>query len=195
MLRSLQSTQRERFSEPITRMRRAPVSSSPWATRTAYMKPLHAAFTSIAAQFKPSSFATIGAEAGHSRSGVVVARTKKSMSPTSSPASAMAFRPAMTPSETAEPPIRRSRMPVRSVIHSSEVSSVRESSSLVTMRSGRAMPQPLKRTPIGQLLRWIAFGKSRSQTFGAGGAFSTCRVQRATHIWRPVSSVRSIAHT
>ena len=150
------------------------------------MKPLQAAFTSIAAQFSPSSFAIIGADAGISRSGVVVARTRKSMSPTRSPASSIALRPAMTPRETAEPPMRRSRMPVRSAIHSSEVSSVRESSSFVTMRSGRAMPQPLKRTPIGQLLRWIAFGKSRSQVLGAVGAFSTCKVQRATQIIRPV---------
>jgi len=82
---------RERFSEPMTRILCCR-SRGVLATRTAYMKPLQAAFTSIAAQFSPSSLASIGADAGHSRSGVVVAITRKSMSPTSSPASSMAFR-------------------------------------------------------------------------------------------------------
>jgi len=74
MLRSLQSTQRERFSSDDENPFVAGLEES-LGTRTAYMKPLQAAFTSIAAQFSPSSLASIGADAGHSRSGVVVAIT------------------------------------------------------------------------------------------------------------------------
>src|SRR3546814_12060943 len=40
------------------------------------------------------------------------------------------------------PPTRRSRMPVRPVIHSSLVSSVVSRSTFVTIFSGRAVPQP-----------------------------------------------------
>src|SRR5215208_1118037 len=39
--------------------------------------------------------------------------------------------------------MRRSLMPVRLVIHSSEVSTIRSRSALVSTRSGTAMPQPV----------------------------------------------------
>ena len=148
MLRSVQSTQRDRCSAPITRTRLLPVSSRPYAVRMAYMNPLQAAFTSIAGHVRPNSAAIMGAVAGAIRSGVVVASTRKSMSEGSTKASSMARFPATTPRDFAEPPMRRSRIPVRSVIHSSVVSRVLESSSLVTIRSGTAMPHPLKRTPM-----------------------------------------------
>ena len=125
MLRSVQSTQRERCSAPITSIRLLPVSKSPWAVRMAYMNPLQAALTSIAGHVRPNSVAIMGAVAGAMRSGVVVASTKKSMSDGSTKASSIARFPASTPKDLAEPPMWRSRIPVRSVIHSSEVSRVR----------------------------------------------------------------------
>ena len=59
------------------------------------------------------------------------------------PASARAARPASVASPEVVPPTRRSLMPVRSVIHSSLVSMVAARSSLVTILSGRAVPQPV----------------------------------------------------
>ena len=93
--------------------------------------------------------------AGAMRSGEVVAKRTKSMSSGPTPASAIALRPAMVPKERAVPPMRRSRMPVRSEIHSSLVSRVSDSSSFVTMRSGRPIPQPLKRTPMMSAPYWL----------------------------------------
>ena len=151
VLRSLQSTQPDRCSAPISSTRLAPVSSRPWAVRTPYMNPLQAAFRSIDMQVIPRSLAIIGAVAGAMRSGVVVARMSTSMSLGLTPASFIASVPARTASSRVELPIRRSRIPVRSLIHSSEVSRVLERSSLVTMFSGRPIPQPVKRTPIRDL--------------------------------------------
>src|SRR5439155_7898276 len=65
----------------------------------------------------------------------------------STPAESMACWPASTASVPAEPPKRRSRMPVRSMIHSSVVSSRDAKSALVTIFSGRAVPHPVMRIP------------------------------------------------
>ena len=51
--------------------------------------------------------------------------------------------PASMARPTVVPPTRRSRMPVRSMIHASVVSSVASRSALVTTLSGRAVPQPV----------------------------------------------------
>ena len=47
----------------------------------------------------------------------------------------------------------RSRMPVRSTIHSSLVSRLTAMSSLVTTLSGTAMPQPVIRMPVTRRTR------------------------------------------
>ena len=148
VLRSVQSTQPERRSAPTSRTRRVPVSIRPWAVRTPYMKPLQAALMSMAGQVAPMSAWIMAAVAGAIRSGDVVARMMKSMSAGVRPASAIALRAASAPRERVVPPMRRSRIPVRSEIHSSDVSRVSESSSFVTTRSGRPIPQPVKRTPM-----------------------------------------------
>ena len=79
------------------------------------------------------------------RSGVVVASTRRSMSSGAKPAISIALEPASTARLLVEPPMRRSLMPVRSVIQASLVSRVRDSSSLVTTLSGMPMPQPVTR--------------------------------------------------
>jgi hypothetical protein len=72
-------------------------------------------------------------------SGVMVATMMRSMSSGATPASAIARRAASRArSEVASagPAMRRSRMPVRVVIHSSEVSTMRSRSALVITRAG-----------------------------------------------------------
>ena len=72
-------------------------------------------------------------------SGVTVATISRSSDVASTPAIASARRAAgIARSEIASPSaaIRRSRIPVRSRIHSSEVSTSRDSSSFVSTRSG-----------------------------------------------------------
>src|SRR5215207_8941093 len=70
----------------------------------------------------------------------------RSMSSAVRPAVSRAWRAAVTDREvvlSSGPTIRRSLMPVRLVIHSSEVSTIRSRSALVSTRSGTAMPQPV----------------------------------------------------
>ena len=72
-------------------------------------------------------------------SGVMVATMIRSISAAVTPAAAIARRAAssaMSEVVSAGPAIRRSRMPVRVVIHSSEVSTMRSRSALVITRSG-----------------------------------------------------------
>ena len=79
-------------------------------------------------------------------SGVTVATISRSISEALTPASSSAsFAAGRQRSESASsgPAIRRSRMPVRSRIHSSEVSIIVESSSFVTTRSGTRHPRPV----------------------------------------------------
>ena len=61
------------------------------------------------------------------------------------------------------PPMRRSRMPVRSTIHSSLVSRLTAMSSLVTTLSGTAMPQPVIRMPLTRRTRRGRRGCRRSR--------------------------------
>src|SRR5687768_6857058 len=70
----------------------------------------------------------------------------RSISSAVSPAVSSACRAAVTDSEvvlSSGPTMRRSLMPVRLVIQSSEVSTIRSRSALVSTRSGTAMPQPV----------------------------------------------------
>ena len=70
------------------------------------------------------------------------------MSEAPSPAFSMAARPASTESADVVPPTRRSRMPVRSTIQASLVSSRASSCAFVTTVSGRADPQPAIAAPL-----------------------------------------------
>src|SRR3954449_7877883 len=70
----------------------------------------------------------------------------RSISSAVRPAVSSAWRAAVTDREvvlSSAPTMRRSLMPVRLVIHSSEVSTIRSRSALVSTRSGTAMPQPV----------------------------------------------------
>ncbi len=83
------------------------------------------------------------AVAGSSRSGVAVDRITTSTSPGSTPARSIAMREASAPmwaAQTWSGAMRRSRIPVRVRIHSSEVSSRPARSSFVTTWSGRNRP-------------------------------------------------------
>jgi len=94
----------------------------------------------------PSSAWMVTAVAGKVWSGVEVARMMRSMSSGASPASSSAARAARAPMDEVSSPsaaIRRSLMPVRSVIHRSDVSTSLARSLLVTTRSGRYPPHPL----------------------------------------------------
>ena len=83
-------------------------------------------------------------------SGVTVATMTRSRSAAATPASSsdsLAAGSARSERASSGAAIRRSRMPVRSMIHSSEVSIIVESSSLVMTRSGTCAPRPVIETP------------------------------------------------
>ena len=98
----------------------------------------------------PSAPAIWVAACGTGEFRLQVATMTVSMSAGCRPASASAFALALAPIETtvsSSPPNRRSAMPTRLRIHSSLVSMISDSSSLVTTRSGRKWPSPVIREP------------------------------------------------
>ena len=119
----------------------------PYAWASAYMKPVQPAERSYAAaSTAPSASARIAAVDGNAMSGVTVATMRRSMSLPASPACASASRAAgsaRSESASSGAAIRRSRMPVRSTIHSFDVSTNCASSSFVTTRSGTLHPSPV----------------------------------------------------
>jgi hypothetical protein len=104
------------------------------------MKPVQPAERSYAAASgMPSVSARIAAAVGKAMSGVTVAQTRKSISAARTPACSSACRhagSARSESASSFAAIRRSRIPVRSMIHSFEVSTMPASSSFVRTRSG-----------------------------------------------------------
>ena len=114
------------------------------------MKPVQPAERSYAAASRaPSSSARIAAVAGKAMSGVTVATISRSMSAGSTPACASAARAAgsaMSDSASSSRAMRRSRIPVRTTIHSSVVSTSLDSSSFVITRSGTLAPMPVIET-------------------------------------------------
>ena len=101
----------------------------------------------------PSSSASSADEVGNIMSGVTVAQMSRSISFASTPASAraaIAAGRAISVSASSFAAIRRSRIPVRSTIHSSVVSTSFASSSFVSTRSGTCVPSPVipMRTPF-----------------------------------------------
>src|SRR4051812_29732241 len=115
------------------------------------MKPLQAADMSNAGTpGSPRSAPMKHAVDGKTISGVIVAQTIRSRSFGSMPAASMALRAAAAPRVAVDSPgpaMRRSRMPVRWTIHSSLVSTIRDSSSLVRRFSGSALPVPVMMAP------------------------------------------------
>jgi hypothetical protein len=112
----------------------------PYACASAYMNPVQPASRSYAAASgAPSSSASKALDVGNIMSGVTVAQTRKSMSFGSSSACASAVRAAgsaRSVSASSGAAMRRSRIPVRSMIHSSDVLTIVDSSSLLSTRSG-----------------------------------------------------------
>jgi len=110
------------------------------------MKPVQAALRSNApAAVAPSASWIRLAELGKTCSGVDVATMTKSISEGSTSATSSARRAAAKPREavvSSSPAMRRSRMPVRSRIQVSDVSTMASRSWLVSTRSGSALPQP-----------------------------------------------------
>src|SRR3990170_3405978 len=111
------------------------------------MKPVQPADRSYApASLAPSASAMSADDAGNAISGVTVATITRSRSLPLTPASSSASRAAgsaMSLSASSLLAILRSRMPVRSWIHSSEVSTYCARSSFVTTRAGTWTPRPV----------------------------------------------------
>src|SRR6476646_850684 len=110
------------------------------------MNPVQPADRSYAAaSVAPSRSARIAEVEGNIMSGVTVATIRRSMSLPARPDCSRALSiagNARSESASESAAIRRSRIPVRSTSHSSEVASSRESSSFVTTRSGTCAPRP-----------------------------------------------------
>ena len=111
------------------------------------MKPVQPAERSYAAASGiPSWSARSAAVEGNAMSGVTVATINRSTVAGSTPDHSSASRQAGRATSviaSSSAAIRRSRMPVRSMIHSFEVSTSVESSSFVSTRSGTYEPRPV----------------------------------------------------
>ena len=86
---------------------------------------------------------------GKGTSGVIVATMTRSMSVGFRPARASALAAAWAPMSegfSPAPAMRRSEIPERVLIHSSEVSTIAESSVLVSLRSGACTPRARMKT-------------------------------------------------
>ena len=135
----------ESFSAPTTSTTSlCPAAIMPSATAVAYKKPGQAAeMSNAAARSAPSRACRSQAVEGSSRSGVAVASTIASMSwgvrPAWSSALTLASQLSMA-TDWSGRAMWRSRMPVRSTIHWSEVSSMRVRSALVSTPGGTATP-------------------------------------------------------
>ena len=140
--RSFQSVIALSFSTPITNaFLTSPQRMYLSAIDRAYKKPEQAALTSMAPQSgRPSRACNRHAVLGNTRSGDVVPTINSPMSCGLTPAACIArcaATSAISPLVSSSRAIRRSLIPVRSRIHSSEVSSIFSRSALVTTFSGR----------------------------------------------------------
>ncbi len=142
VLRSCQLTTRLMTSAPTTAIRWAPLLINPPASSRPYKNPEQPALTSNAAGPRsPSLCCNQHAVDGNRVSGVEVPTMIASSSLGVRSAAVQArSRASAARSEVATPSsaIRRSRIPVRSAIHWSEVSTMASSSALVSTRDGRA---------------------------------------------------------
>src|SRR6266545_402851 len=118
----------------------------------------------------------VTAVAGKVWSGVEVARMMRSMSSGAMPASSSAARAALAPIDEVSSPsaaIRRSLMPVRSMIQRSDVSTILARSSLVITRSGRYPPTPLMTV---RTIFKLAYSPSLCRTFKLELGVEACNV-------------------
>ena len=99
----------------------------------------------MAPQDMPRLCCTTEALAGNCWSLLQVASSRRSTSEGSTPAMAMASRPASADISVTFPSTWRAPIPLRSRIHSSEVSTISARSWLVSLRSGRWVAQPVMR--------------------------------------------------
>src|SRR5260221_2043752 len=149
---------RDSVSTPtISTVSARPEPMSPRASPVPNTNPVQAANTSYAAaRVAPSFCCSVHAHEGRIRSGVVVARMMWSTSEASTPAISSARWQAINARSLEACPvaaIRRSRMRVRSTIHSSEVSTSFARSAFVSTRSGTYRPVPVivaPRIPSGR---------------------------------------------
>ena len=119
------------------------------------------------------------ADAGIASSGVQVQSSTRSRSAPVTPARAMARSDASMARPVVVPPTRRSRIPVRSMIHSSLVSSVSSRSTLVTTLSGIATPQPVMRAlPVVTPTILQDEAAVRQREDGVHGAVTRCGATR-----------------
>src|SRR5262245_16748373 len=143
----------DRTSAPITSARLlSPLSTIPNACAIPYMNPVQPAARSYAAALSaPSRSARIAAVEGNRMSGVTVATISRSISSADTPACSRAARAAgreMSDSASSSSAKRRSLIPVRVTIHSSEVSTSFARSSFVTTLSGTCVPSPVIETGL-----------------------------------------------
>ena len=146
---------REKISAPTTSAQRAPpVRIMASATVSASIKPLHTACTSKAAPpGAPNLLCKMQAVEGKTISGVEVATMIRSTSLALRPAAPSALRQACRARSLLKTPGSakwRARMPVRSTIQSSELStpwlaSCATKSALLKRRGGRKLPVPVMR--------------------------------------------------
>src|SRR3954447_2033258 len=166
--RSEWSTMRLSASAPQTRTVSArPDSTSAAASSSATRKPAQAALTSCPAQSAPSRPATVGARPGVIWSAAIVEAMTRSTSAGVRPATSRAGAQAWAASWASEPSgarRRRSRIPVRRTIHSSEGSRTPARSAWVTTASGSAAPTP-KRPAL-----WVPFAVTVARSNTVGGA-------------------------
>src|SRR5436309_5152340 len=148
------------------------------------MKPVQPASRSYAAASgAPSSSARRALEVGNIMSGVTVAQTRRSTSFASTWAWASAARAAgsaRSVSACSGAAIRRSRMPVRAMIHSSDVSTMVESSSFVSTRSGTCAPRPVIEIGSPRALPIIGRLASLGEPPGSPLTPSTCPLRGRT---------------
>ena len=172
--RSVQSTRPERASLPMSRIVSTPPAANCMAVTRPYTKPEQAALMSIAPHFSPRLCWTIDALAGNCCSELHVARRRRPTSPGSTPAMARASRPATVDISETLPPTCLAEIPLRSLIHSSVVSTSSAKSWLVSRFSGRWVAQPVMRPwamrcsdvvsggvegpdddrPVGRVVKW-----------------------------------------
>ncbi len=141
------------------------------------MKPVQAAeMSKAAARGAPIAAWIWVAVAGNGVSGVTVAQITRSTSSPPTPAISRARREAgraKSDSASSSRAMRRSRIPVRVTIHSSEVSTIFSRSALVSIWSGTDMPVP---TILARLMRVPPRAATCSASAApGGGARRRCR--------------------
>ena len=133
-----------RSAETTSTFRTAFLAKNPAATSRANRNPGQATFMSKQGQEAPMRFCTMPAKPGEMVSALMVAAMIRSSSSGFTPLFSRARTEASTPRSVTVSVVhtRRSFTPTRLTIHSSEVSTMWDRSSLVTTRWGTKLPVP-----------------------------------------------------